>query len=105
MIHARPAQLWNAKTLAQELRNNAASVAQYLQKLENLSIVNKITSSSEEYSYNSSNTELHALIEELSQAYRVHTQSVIESIYSPLKKARDFSQAFVLGGKKEDSDG
>lgn len=108
-IHSRPLAVWNAKSLALELRNNPVAVEQYLKKLETLSIVNKHGSSTpEDYSYNSANVEMHRLISELNETYRVHSQSVIETIYSPSKKARDFSQAFLLptsNSKKENNDG
>jgi hypothetical protein len=106
LFHSNKAVSWTAPKLAVELRGNISSATQSLDKLKALKII-KEADGNDAYIYGPDDSGLDEMIEELAEEYRVQRHKVYELIYSPLKRARAFAEAFQLGSKekKEDTDG
>lgn len=107
LLKSNPSKSWTPATLARELRNNPVPVAQYLKKLKGLGLVQKNPDSGE-FFYDDSKAGFRQTIVELAECYRVQRHRIYELVYSPLKKVRDFSDAFLLpgsNGKKGENDG
>lgn len=91
---------WTAEELSRELRSNPNSIAQRLQPLCHSGLVVCID---QEYRYAPKDAALDVVVRELALANKTHRHRVLELIFSPLKKARMFADAFRLG-RKEDGD-
>lgn len=93
---------WSAQAVAMELRSNAGSVEKRILLLKSFGLVSESPHTTAEYFYNPGTNELHEIVTELATVYRVRKHSVLGLIFSPMKKAKDFAEAFRLGGKKQD---
>jgi len=105
-LSSDPSKPWTCSALARELRNNPNSVANYLERLTAMKLVRQLPPG-EEFVFDES-SELKGVVGELAGLYKMQRHKLIELIYSPLKKARDFSEAFLLPsqkGKKEEDNG
>lgn len=104
LFHGAPDQVWTPDGLAKELRSSASSIKKRLVVLRNLGLIGE-AGAPNQFCYQTDNENLKKIVEELSLAYRVHRHRVLEIIFSPSKKARDFADAFrVSGHKKDDGD-
>jgi predicted transcriptional regulator len=94
LILSYESKSWDVQTISDELRSTTSSVKQKIQILETLGLVYKKDTSSLGYIYKPANAELNEIIIELMEAYRVQKHSILALIFSPMKKARDFADAF-----------
>jgi hypothetical protein len=106
-LHATPQTEWTARSLAGELRSNENSIAGCMREMfKNNMLVEGSTAGS--FKFQPADVAQAEVIDLLAQAYKVHRHKIYELIFSPLKKARDFADAFTRTGakdKKEDGDG
>jgi hypothetical protein len=101
-LHSNQGQPWTSQALGTQLRFHPNSVERRLQKLVVLGVVGPTP---EGYVFQDADAELVRLTQELSSAYKTHRHRILEIIFSPLKPAMDFADAFRLGsGKREESD-
>jgi len=103
LLRSTPERRWTTASLSRELRNNPSSVEKYVKKFEAMKVLRQ--QGSEEFVFDDSRSEYRGVIDELVEADRVQRHKVYELVHSPLKRARDFSDAFLLSnpdGKKED---
>lgn len=108
LLESKPQKSWTTEALSQELRNNPASVAKYLSRLVKLKLVRNTAADQDEFVYDGTSSGLGPIISELREGYKVQPHRIIELVYSSLKKARQFSDAFLLpnaSDKKEDDNG
>lgn len=106
LFHSEPTKHWTFNTLATELRSNQALGKQCISKLLALNLVAETSAESGEFVYKVEDQELKETIDELAAVYRIQRHNIYSLIFSPLKKARDFAEAFRLGkNKKEGGDG
>lgn len=106
LMRERKSQKWTAEALSHEMRGNALSVANRLETLTRIGVVVKDENS--EYLYQPQTTDLETLVDRLATAYKVRRHQILELIFSPMKRARNFADAFLLTGpgkKDEDSNG
>lgn len=107
-LHNDPTKSHTAISIASHLRGNPKAIEHCLKKLIALKIIVETSEGSNIYSYQPESHLQDEVIRELAQTYRVQPHRVFELIFSPMKRARDFADAFrisVSKGKKEGSDG
>lgn len=93
-----------AEEITNELRSNLSSVFGRLAVLKNKNLILEENSS---YKYNNTK-EIEGVLSEVAEEYKVRRTFILELIFSPLKKMRNFADSFVFNSsekKKGDSDG
>lgn len=85
---------WTSESISIELRSSPASVSQRLESLISLELVEK---NKDGFQYKPFSKELRDLIDQLSDIYRLKRQKIFEIIFSPAKKVKNFSDAFMIG--------
>lgn len=90
--------------VANEMRTSPASATLRLNTLTNQGFVEMNDGS---YRFAAGATGSGELLDRLTEIYRVRRHKVLELIFSPMKRARNFADAFVVSksNKSEDSDG
>jgi len=88
---------WDAPSLAGEFRSHTSSIQNRILFLQSVGLLSEDANAKQRYQYNPANQELDEIISELAEIYRVRRHTVFELIFSPMKKARDFANAFRLG--------
>lgn len=102
LLHGEPTRAWTTDELTREMRSNPNSIIQRLRPLCSSGLVECID---DHYRYAPKDETLHEAVQLLSVVNKTHRHRVLELIFSPMKKARLFADAFVLGRKEEDEDG
>jgi hypothetical protein len=93
-----------ADEISRDLRSNLSSVKTRLQNLKNHGFL-KEDSVDSSFQYTQGNQEVENLLTQLTEHYKVSRHLVLELIFSPLKKVRDFADSFILGNpEKKDGD-
>lgn len=94
-------QFWKIQTISDHLRSTPVSVERRLQSLEKLNLIEK---SENTFRYRPSTKEKADVIDELSELYKTRRQTIFELIFSPLKKIRNFAEAFVVTNNQDEGD-
>jgi len=94
-------QAWTAREISEKMRNSAVSVANRLKFLQKLKL---LEGNGEAYRFAPHDKEAESLIERLAETYKVRRHQVLELIFSPMKRARVFADAFLLGSNKKQED-
>lgn len=97
----------DSNKLSFDLKRNQRSVSRSLLLFEERGVL-EIEKSENGYRLNPQNAELLSLIKALHNEHQLRPHKIYELIYSPLKKARNFANAFnlsLINKKKEDKDG
>lgn len=104
LFHGASEKAWTAEDISKELRSSAISIKKRLTVLRNIGLIRE-TDKPNYFCFETKDMSQAKIIDELSLAYRVQRHRVLEIIFSPSKKARDFADAFlVTGHKKDDGD-
>jgi Mn-dependent DtxR family transcriptional regulator len=106
LLRAEPGQSYTASQISGQLRSSEASVSGRLASLANAGLIDGDPVNG--FRYAPKNKEIFALVDQLSESYRILRHRVLELIFSPMKRARSFADAFVVskpGGKNEDENG
>lgn len=88
--------------IADELRASSSSVTNRLLVIKALGLIE--TDSQGQVRYKPKNAEIAELVDGLAEGYRVRKHRVLEIIFSPLKRAKSFADAFVISGGKKNGD-
>jgi len=88
---------WSAQSVADELRSHPGSAERRILFLENLGLLKRNPDTPGEFLYDPQHPDLNEVVTELANAYRVRRHTVFELIFSPMKRARDFADAFRRG--------
>ncbi|MGE0763370.1 MAG: hypothetical protein AB7N80_08830 [Bdellovibrionales bacterium] len=99
LTHADPSKKWTAAEISQQLRSNINSVQKRLQTLQHNRLILATGDAGSSYQYNTK-SQAHMAIEDLDQTYKIQRHRVLELIFSPLKKAKDFSDSFRITNPK-----
>ena len=97
---------WSAKNISDELRNSASSVANRLKTIKNLGLTEE--NEAGQFRYNPSRPDDALTVDRLAEVYKVSKHRVLEVIFSPMKRARNFADAFLISSnhkKDEDKNG
>jgi len=101
LFYADPHKTWNFNSLAANLRSNPRSIEQRCAMLESLKLIQAKSDDPNEYFYKPDQPEVEKVIAQLAEAYRIQRHRIFALIFSPMKKARDFADAFYLKKSKE----
>ena len=98
-------QWFTVDAISAEFRSSPQSIESRLKALQNSKLVQieNSTPAKPKYCY-SAIAEFDAIIEELGVTYRLRRQTVLEFIFSPLKRGRQFAEAFIIKKTKTDGD-
>lgn len=97
--------------ISSELRSNPQSVFKRMQLLEACGLVVRLESPADvtnetlRYQYKTRSVDMDATIATLAEIYKKKPHRILEVIFSPLKKSRQFADAFLVKQKKETQDG
>lgn len=91
---------WSSTEVSDFLRSNKNSIEKRLELLIAQKLV--VQDSESECSFHSADERLTKVIGALSEVYKIHKYRILEMIFSPMKKSRDFADAFRLTNPKED---
>lgn len=98
LMESNPSQPQSASTLSTELRSSRTSVEQRLQALWSMELIDEVPDT-DTYVYRPADPSKAKVVQDLSQAYRTHRPMILNLIFSPVKRARDFANAFRRSGK------
>jgi hypothetical protein len=106
LLRRSPAREWTAREISNELRSLPQSVELRLAALYAIGLVATSEGTPTIYRYGGENEATNSLIDALINEYKLRPQRVMELIFSPLKKARHFADAFVMtkGPQKKGED-
>lgn len=98
---------WSVQELTDRFRSNPNSIRQRLQVLKRDNLVREIAGAVSLFEFSPADESIEDLIRELGEVYRLKPHRVLELIFSSMKKARFFADAFRLTpprDKKGDDD-
>lgn len=102
LLSSDSSKVWSAEALSKHLRSSRTSVDQRLKLLCNESLVVCVDDT---YQFVPTDPALAEIVEQVASVYKTHRHRLFELIFSPSKKARDFSDAFrVTSDKKKGED-
>jgi hypothetical protein len=102
---ADPTRSLSFSALASELRSNPNSAESRSQVWRDLGIIGESSTETGVFFYSSNNEAVNEIVAELAIHYRIQRHKVYELIFSPMKKARAFADAFSAFRKPETKDG
>jgi hypothetical protein len=103
LLSATRERVWTAEQLSFELRTNPESTRSRLDLLRRLNLLEVSPTSPPSFRYSPS-PDMDRIITALGEVHKVRPHKVYELIFSSLKRARKFLNAFTLPSKKEDDD-
>ena len=98
---------WSIQAISEHLRSNPTSIKRRIDLLLDLKLIDKNLETPHTYFYNPKDPENQEIIEEIARIYQIQRHRLFELIFSPLKGARDFADAFRISKakiKREDQD-
>ena len=105
LLRSHKSSSWNIDQIAQELRSSPNSVSNRIKSLSNIGLVELESGSQAHFVYKETNPEFEAILQELGELYKSRKQTILELIFSPLKRGRHFANAFLVNpSKKEEED-
>ena len=102
LMHLDSKKSWSAESLSRELRSSINSATNRLESLHKFGLI-KAGAKEGDYAYDDSDPEKNRLLHELAESYKTQRHRILSLIFSPMKKARDFADAFKLN-KDEDKE-
>jgi hypothetical protein len=102
MLRARTGESFTARAISEQLRSTEASVSLRMAALARSGLIEGDEASG--YKFFARRQDLAALLNQLEEAHRTMRYRVLELIFSPLKKARNFADAFVVSNPKKSED-
>lgn len=97
-LRSEPSRAWNSEALSNELRSSPDSVKQRLERLASRKSIEESPQQPQHYLYRKGSSEYEGMLNELFDAYQTRRHRILELIFSPMKKARRFADAFRLSG-------
>lgn len=101
LLGASPDKIWTADEVHNTLRSNKASVEKRLNLLATQKLIDKHEHG---FQFKPDGSEKNEVIYQLASVYKVHRYRIYELIFSPMKKARDIAEAFVIAPPKDSKD-
>jgi predicted transcriptional regulator len=90
----------SVKELSDLLRSSPGSIEKRMKTLVEQELVMTTGDGSARYRFNFENHNAVEVIDQLVEVYKTHRYGILEIIFSPLKKSRDFADAFKFSGSK-----
>jgi hypothetical protein len=95
---------WTSQSISNELRSSAPSIQVRLKHLKSGKLIEENPTQPTLYRYRSGDVQQDTLVASLVDEYRKRRQSTLELIFSPLKKGRNFADAFKIKSPDEEGD-
>jgi len=105
LLSSDPNKIWSSAEISATLRSNSNSVEKRLNQLLVHQLVEVIATPESRYRLNQKNENVQKMILQLSDAYKMHRHNILQMIFSPMKKSRDFAEAFRIGSSKDPKGG
>jgi hypothetical protein len=108
LLRANPNRFWSTDAINDELRSSLDSIKQRINSLRMLQLIQEDSNNPNHFHYSPNSSDAESLITELWNAYQTNRFTIFELIFSPLKKARAFANAFRMSEsdeKKEKNNG
>jgi hypothetical protein len=105
LLHSTPSQEWTVDDVTKSLKTNPSSVANRLARLKDQDFLEQTNAGNPAtYRYKPKSPEIASVIDMVAQAYTVRRHTIYELIFSPMKKARSFADAFIVRGPPKSED-
>ncbi len=102
LLYRDPDDKWTPERMSAELRSSPSSIEGRLKALEAHGLIKRSSEASLDYFYQGSRPETDLLLSQLQSLYQSRRHKILELIFSPLKRARDFADAFRLSKSNSD---
>jgi hypothetical protein len=102
LLHGNAPHVYTNKDISDVLRSNPGSIDT---RTQNLLRQGLLVSSEVGFRFNSENETVQKIVTQLAEIYKVQRYGVLEIIFSPLKKSRDFADAFKISNPKDPKGG
>jgi hypothetical protein len=102
LLKAQPEKWWTPEAISGELRTNPKSIQSRLSRTRRLRLFDVQGNA---YRYSPKDPAMGNLIDELADCYRIRKHKILELIFSPAKRARNFADAFAFGKKSDSTEG
>jgi hypothetical protein len=102
LLKSQPEKWWTPESISSELRTTPKSIKARLQHSMRLKLFEV---KGDSYRYNPKDPATNELITQLAECYRVRKHRILELIFSPAKRARNFADAFAFGKNSGSSEG
>ena len=102
LLRAHQNHSWTAKLVSDELRTNPVSAENRLLGLKVAGLIENDGPSEGLYRYCPVTSTLSTTVDDLASACQVRRHKVYELIFSPMKRARKFADAFMVLDPKKD---
>lgn len=96
LLRTHRSREWTAQQVSDELRTNPGLAASRLAGLKAIGVLQDNGASPLGYRYSPATSDLERIVSDLAETYRVRRHKVYELIYSSLKRARKFLDAFTI---------
>lgn len=104
LLHGSPERWWTPEEVDRELRSAAATTRQHLDDLCAAGLVEIQGEAGPAFRFAATDDRDRAVVEALSERFRTHFHTVVETIYTPGRGSlQDFADAFTFkkGGKDD----
>ena len=98
-LQQQPQSFFSSQAISDEFRSSRLSIENRLEALISAGLVEVLNGSDKKFRYFSKGPEVDQLISQIREEYKRRPQWVMELIFSPLKKAREFAEAFLIVAK------
>ena len=97
LLYAQRNDWKNAIQVSQELRSNQSSIQSRLQTLQAIGLVEECPDNPGHFCYRPRSPELDEIAIQLLEEYKKRRHKVMELVFSPMKQALKFADAFIIG--------
>lgn len=94
LLHQNPQKIWTARGISDELRTSLSSVGNRSASLIAMGLA--IENPKGSYQYQPQTERLASLVDALLELYKVRKHTILQLIFSTMKRARYFADAFVI---------
>lgn len=106
LLHSQGYESASAKELSDVLRSSPHSVDKRIQNLLQFGLLISVGSKElPRFRFHVENDAAFKIVSHLAEVFKSHRYGILELIFSPLKKSRDFAEAFKIAGPKDPSRG
>jgi len=102
LLGSDPGKAWTSEELSHLLRSSPHSVEKRLEGLRDDGLIQ--LKDEKEYFFDSQDQGLVNQITKIAEIYKVQLHGILALVFSPMKKGRDFADAFKLGRKDSKGD-
>ena len=103
LMRATRERSWTAKEISDAMRTSLEAATHRLSALVAIGLLTEQDANPPTYRYSPLTVEMDGTVEELAETYKVHRHSIYGLIFSTLKRARRFLDAFTMIDEKDEN--